>query len=294
MANTTLYHIIMECQLLHRIDIEIIETLEKLKTIDTTKRKVSILRRDILDSIPHVDCRTEQMLQEYRQMGLLFIYNIDETPKCYMNCSLSSLVVILKSMAVSMLTAFSSGRLLKGSSLKLKDILDVANNIGSLSDSLTWMLTCVSKAIITGIHSIDSVRDVSSLVPIEPSEPDLISKLTAGTSQFEQYANSQAAFALKLIASKMREMSISLSSREDVRFKYVIKVAMGVLRKHIRGRINERIASGEKLRRSWCYLYGNVTSKSRFDAQQFENWVCDLVQLSVHSFTTIRFSYSQH
>ena len=80
-TNTTLYYIIMECQLLHHIDTEIIETLVKLKTIDTMKREVSIVRRDILESIPDVDCRTEQMLQEYRQMGLLFIYNIDEKPK---------------------------------------------------------------------------------------------------------------------------------------------------------------------------------------------------------------------
>ena len=73
------FYAMMECQLFHHIDTHIIETIDKLEKIDTMNGEVTTLRRrNITDSIPGADSRMKQMLQEYRQLGLLFIYNIDE------------------------------------------------------------------------------------------------------------------------------------------------------------------------------------------------------------------------
>ena len=71
--------------------------------------QVTTLRRNILDLIPGADCRTEQMLQEYRQLGLLFTYNIDVEPQfCYRSQIVSSLVM-LESVATVMLIGFLNG-----------------------------------------------------------------------------------------------------------------------------------------------------------------------------------------
>ena len=52
--------------------------------------------------------------------------------------------------------AFSSGILLKSDSLKLKEIIDDACNIGTFGDhSLRWISQIVSEAIGTGIHSTE-------------------------------------------------------------------------------------------------------------------------------------------
>ena len=88
-------NMMIECQLLHHVDGQIIETIEKLETIDTNNIDVSTECRNILDLIPNVDCMTERILEEYRQLGLLFTFNIDEKPKfCYETKIVSSLVVL--------------------------------------------------------------------------------------------------------------------------------------------------------------------------------------------------------
>ena len=165
---------------------------------------------NILDLVPAAENMTEKMLQEYRQSGLIFIYNVDEKPiRCFTNQKLCSLFVQLESMTVGMLIAFSRGILLNGNSIKLNDIiLDAVSNIEAISDdSLTWMLTCVSKVIMTGIHSIDFTRDVSSLVSIKRTKQESNSEMAAGTSQFQQFANAQATFVLKLFVPKVKKMN---------------------------------------------------------------------------------------
>ena len=42
------------------LDTQIIETLEKLKTVDTTKRELTTVQMDILDSIPGADFMTDK------------------------------------------------------------------------------------------------------------------------------------------------------------------------------------------------------------------------------------------
>ena len=124
-----------KCQLLHYIETQIFDTIEKLQTIDTTTEEVTTGRRSILDLIPGADCRTEEMLEEYRQLGLLFIYKIDEEPRCCcLNQNVSSLIVLLKSVSVALLVAFSSGIMWKGNALELEEIITDVCSIGTIDD----------------------------------------------------------------------------------------------------------------------------------------------------------------
>ena len=72
-----------ECQLLHHIDTQIIECIEKLETIDAMHGTVTTERRNILDLVPGADCVTMKVLQEYSQLGLLFTYNIGAKPTIF-------------------------------------------------------------------------------------------------------------------------------------------------------------------------------------------------------------------
>ena len=86
---------------------QIIETIEKLETFETLKGEVTTVRRNILDLIPGADCRTVQLLQEYRQLGLLFTYNIDAEPQfCYKNQIVSSHVMLEVSCAYHFVRIF--------------------------------------------------------------------------------------------------------------------------------------------------------------------------------------------
>ena len=279
-SKATLDFVMTECQLLHHIDTQIFETIGKLVIIDTMQGEVTTVRRNILDLIPGADCRTEQMLQEYRQLGLLFTYNIDEGPTCCcMNQNVSSRVVVLESVAVELLTN-SSELSLKSDSLELKNTIDALCNIGTIGDhSLGWMSRCVTEATVTGIRSINFIRDVSSLVPIKQIELESSFKMLAKPFQFEQFANSQAVSTLLAQALKeVNELLIGIN-------KTILtdKVVMGHLEKKIQERINKLMAPGQKLHRSLCFLHGSVASASRFDRQLFVNYFNDLVQLSVCS-----------
>ena len=279
--NILTYYIMIECQLLHIVDTEIIDTIKKLEAIGAAEEEVTniIVQRNILDSIPDVDSKSREILQQYEQLGLIFIYSIDDKPKCcFTNQNVTLFVVILKSVAEILLNAFSSGILFNGNSLDFQDIVDVMCSIGAISDgSLTWMLTCVSKAIMTGIHSINCIRDVYMLFPIKQLEQASSAEMTARTSGFEQ-----ARSMLKSFAPTVELLNKSSDQMRHI-LLYLTDIAMGVLRKQIQQTIQERLASGQKLHQTLCCLYGSMTSEPRFDLQQFVNCVSDLVQLSMNS-----------
>ena len=283
--KSTQFYTMMENQLFHHIDTEITDTIEKLETIDTRKGEVkTVRRRDILALIPGADSRTEKMLQEYRQLGLLFTYNIDVEPQfCYRSQIVSSLVM-LESVADFVLMGVFNGTLVIGRSMKLKDTVDAVLCMQSTSDeSLGWMSRCVSRKIMTGIHSIDFIRDVSWLVPIEQTEVNSSYKMARETSQFTQYANSQARYISELIDSLKHEISKCLSCQEDEIVSHVINVTMGVLEKKIQLRIQEKLVTEEQFHRELCCLYSSVTSQSRSDHQQYLDYIRDLVQRSAYS-----------
>ena len=142
------------------------------------------------------------MLQEYRQLGLLFTYNIDVEPHfCYKNQIVSSLVM-LKSVADIILFEFLNGILARGGSIELKDTIDAACSMKATADkSLAWMPRCVSRAIIIGINSNNFMRDVSSLVPTKQTELESSYKMMKETSQFTHFANSQARYILRRLDS---------------------------------------------------------------------------------------------
>ena len=264
------YYTMIECQLLHHIATQINETIDKMKQIDPMNGTVIPVRRNILELIPGADCRMEQMLQEYRQLGLLFTYNIDVEPQfCYRSQIVSSLVM-LKSVADIILTVFFNGVLLKALSVELKDAIDAACSIVATSDeSFGWMSRCVSKAINTGINLNDFIQDVSShLVPIKRTDLESSNKTTKETSQFTQLANSQELYVLKLLNSLKPKMNKLVSCQVDEILLHMTNVTMGALREKIE---HEKIAHGQNLNLKLCSLYNNVSSPSRSDLEQFRD-----------------------
>ena len=282
-SRATLHYIMRECQFLHHIDTHIVETIEKLEAIDTMTGVVTTVRRNILELlIPVADGRTEQILEKYRELGLLFIFNIDDKPKCFFtNQKIISLADLLHYVAVEMFQAFSRGILLKGNSLELKNMIDAACNIEAIMDvSLTWMSRGVSNVIMTGIHSIDFIRDVSSLIPIKQTEQESSSGTTTGTSQFEQFASKQAMSVFELLAPTIQKMKNWISSHKDDRLVHMTNIAMEVLGEKIREIINNRQKHHQALN---YLLYGSVTGKQGFDHSHVVNCVSDLVQRLVNS-----------
>ena len=279
-SRGTLYYIMMECQFLHHIDTHIVETIEKLETIDTMKGEVTTVRQNILELIlPVADGGTEQMLEKYRELGLLFTFNIDEKPKCFFtNHNITRLAELLHYVAVGMFQAFSRGILLKGCSIELKNMLDPECNIEAIKDvSLAWMTRGVSSVIMTGIHSIDFIRDVSSLVPMKQIEQELT---TTGTSQFEQFASTQVMSVFKLLAPTIQKMKNWINCQKDDRIVHMTNVAMEVLGEQIQEIINNR----QKLQQALCYLlYGSVTSEQGFDHSHAVNYVSDFFQRLLNS-----------
>ena len=281
-SRATLYYIMMECQFLHHIDTHIVETIEKLEAIDAMKGVVTTVRRNILKLIiPGADGWTEQMLEKYRELGLHFIFNIDEKSTCFFtNQNITRLAELLHYVAVEMFQAFSRGILLKGCSLELKNTIDAVCNIEAVMDvSLACMSRGVSKVIMTGIHSIDFIRDVSSLFPMKQTEQESGSETTTGTSQFEQFTSKQASLVFELLAPTIQRMKNWISSRKDDRLVYMTNVAMGVLGKQIQEIIN----NGQKLHQALCYLLYSVTAKQGFDHSHVVNCISDLVQRLVNS-----------
>ena len=198
----------IECQLLQHIDAHIIDTIQKLETMDTTKEEVAtgmILRRKILDLIP------EMLLEEFSQLGFLFTFNILEEPVFCFSSQIVSSHLPLWSAADTILTAFFSGILVKCDSLDLRDMIKDVCNIGYFGDdnSSRWMSQCVSRAIVTGIHSIHYYRCVNSVVPTKRTEIDSVSNSKiSDEDQFIKFAQTQAKYVLnELVGSMLRTMT---------------------------------------------------------------------------------------
>ena len=214
------YHIMMECQLLQHVNTQITNTIKQLETINAITWSGKTMLRKIVDLIPGTDCGKETMLQRYSHLGLLFTYNIDKEPEfCYSSQVVSSHGV-LASMAVTILMAFSSGILLECDSSKLEDMIDNVCKIGTNSnDELLWMSQGVSNAITTGFHSINFIRDVSSLLPIMQSDLKVGFEMKNDTNdqltQFKERLQATSITLLKRLAIMTQEISKLASSKED-------------------------------------------------------------------------------
>ena len=283
-AKITPCSVLMECQLLHHIHTQIIECIEKLKTIDTVNGTVTTVRQNILDLIPGADCKTKRVLHEYLQLGLLFIYNIDDKPIfCYRHQIVTSLV-ILKSVAYTILIAVMKGILVSIDSREVRDMIDEACNIGSIDDdSLGWMSRCVAGVINAGIQHMSSIRNISSLVSHGKNYIESKSEMTAETLEFARFAGSQATSVFKLLERKMQELKSFVKSQDSDVSLHVTN-AMNLLKKTIEQTVQEKINPGQELHREICIFYGNVKSKSRSNLQQFSDCIRELAQLSTHSF----------
>ena len=198
-----------------------------------------------------------------------------------MNQIESSLVTLLKSMAVTLSVAFSSGILVKGNSLELKDLIDDVCNIRAIDDhSLRCISQCATDVIVNVILSLNFIRDVSSLFLIKQNESSF--EICAETSQFKQFASSQAR---SVLASAMQEMNNSL---KDNRIISKIFSTTGVAIGHFGKKDSKRQLTNEwPLDKNFierlCFLYGSVTSEPMCGLQQFVNCVSDLVQFSIRA-----------
>ena len=271
------YYIMIECQFLHHIATQINETIDKMRKIDTIYGTVKTFRRNILELIPGADSWMEQILQKYRQLGLLFTYNIDVEPQfCYRSQIVSSLVM-LESVAQIILMVFPIGILVNVRSMKLKDTIDVAcSRAATCDESFGWMSQCASRAIITGIKSIEFMRHVSSkLVPIKSTELGSSYKMTKETSQFTKLTNSQVQNVLKLLNSLKPKINKLVSCQVDEILLHMTNVTMGALREKIK---HKKIALGQNLHLKLCSVYNNVTSLSRSDREQFVDCIRDLAK----------------
>ena len=240
--------------------------------------------QDILDLIPGADYRTNKMLQKYAQLGLLFTYNIDEKQTfCYSNQILFSRF-ILKSLADTVVTTFLTGILVNSHSIQLNNMIADLCNIGTVGDgSLSRMSRCVSRAIITGIHSIDFVRDVSSLVQIKHTERKSSFRMT-NTFQFTDFSNSQAKHVLECFTPTMLTFTKLLNSEKVDYSISTTNVVMGILEKKIEQFFHENMESGQTLHQQLCCLNGNSSSRSRKDIQQFVKCISDIVLLAMRAF----------
>ena len=276
-----LYYKTMECQLLNHIDTQILETIEKLETIDIMN---GCVRRNILDLIRDADCRTERMLQEYQQLGLLFTYNIDKEPQFCYKTQIAFSLVMLETVADTILLAFLRGKLVSGHNIELKNMLDAACCMKATGDeSLGWMSRCVSKAIIIGINSVNFIRDVSSLVPIEQNKLESSCKMTRETSQFTHFSNLQARYILELLDSLKQRMN-ELVSWQDDEILHMTNVTMDALQENIEQTIHEKIKPGQNLYHALCCLYSSVSSSFRSDLlQQYIDLICGIAQFSAYS-----------
>ena len=242
-------------------------------------------RQNILDLIPGADCATMELLHEYSQLGLLFTYNIDKRPKfCYRHQIVSS-IVILESVADILRMIFVRGILVSTDSSEVMNMIDAACDIGSFGDSsLAWIPRCVSKVIQLGVRNMFFICNYSSLVPIKKTELESCSEMTPETSQFSQFARSQAASVLNWLAPATQQVNNLGSSQEDGIIMHVTDVAMKVLRKKISQIMREAIAPGKKLHREIFSLYGSVASQSKSDLLRFVEFIRYSAQLSSYSF----------
>ena len=289
-VRSTSFYTMMECQLFVHIDSQIIETIEKLEMIDAMKGEVTTVRQDILDLIPGADCGTKGMLQEYRQLGLLFTYNIDVEPQFCYRSQIASSLAMLESVGHIILLGFFNNILAKGLSIELKDAIDAACSVKASSDeSLGWMSRCVSRAIINGINSNNFMSDVSSLVPTKQIGLESSHKMTKETSQFTHFANSQATYVLELLDSSKQERNNLMSCQRDETILHMTDVTMEALKEKIEQTIREKIKPGRQekfvpgdLHEQLCCLYRNVTSPSRSDLEQFVDCIRDLATFSAN------------
>ena len=241
--------------------------------------------RDILDSIPNADIMTERLLEEYRQLGLLFTFNIDEKPEfCYETKIVSSLVMLEAVSDILLRLEFKGISLNAESKFESEDINELICNLGSLNDdSLAWMSRCVVSAVTTGIRSIRYMCDVSSLLSHKQPSIRTTFKTKPGTSQFTHVARTRASCLLTLLATKTQDMKKLICPTDDELILHITNVVMNVLVGKIQVAFHEKLKPGQKLYQELCALYRSVTSQFTSNLQQFVDCIQDLAQASTQS-----------
>ena len=202
------YNIMIECQLLHHIDTQITETIEKLEKTDTRNEEIKTECRNILDLIPNIDITTKRLLEEYQQLGLFFTFNIDEKPKfCYETKIVSSLVMLDAVSYILLRLEFQGISLNADPQFEPNYINKLLFNLGTVNDdSLAWISRCIVATVTTGIRSIRFMHDVSSLVPLKQPTNESTSETNPETSEFAQFSRNRARHVSNLLATATQGM----------------------------------------------------------------------------------------
>ena len=280
--RSTKFYTMMECWLLNHINTQINETIEKLETIETMKREVTIVTQDILELIPGADCETVKMLQKYQQLGLLFTFNIDEKPTFWYKSEMLDEFIFITLSADIILLEFLNSISMTGRSMELKDTLYALFNPEEIGvKSRLWISRSVQRAIINVIISSKLFRDVSSLVPITQNELKSSYEKNEATSQFKHFVHSQTSYIYHLLDSLSR--SIKIFQHDFAILIHTTDIALDILRKKIEQTIRDKMKPGQALYRELCCLYNSVTSISSSDPQQYADYIRNLAQLPVYT-----------
>ena len=235
--------------------------------------------------IPNVDVMTERLLEDYRQLGLLFTFNMNEKPEFCCEKKILSLFVMLEVVSDIMLWSEFQGISLNAESKFESEVVnELICNLGSVNDdSLAWMSRCVVSAVTTGIRSIQYMRDESSWVSHKQPTIGSTSETNQDTSEFSQFLRTQAIHWITLLTTKTQDMKKLICPTEDELILHITNVVMSVLVGKIEEIFHEKLKSGQKLHRELCALFGRVTSRSTSNLQQFVDCIQDLVQVSARS-----------
>ena len=96
-------HVMIECNWLHNLGTQIVGTIELLEKFETTNEEVTTERRNVLHFLSDTEGMSEKMLVEYSQLGLLFIYTVNDEPIFHYNLQIVYLLGVLEAVSYSIL-----------------------------------------------------------------------------------------------------------------------------------------------------------------------------------------------
>ena len=144
-----------------------------------------------------------------------------------------------------------------------------------------WISRSVQRAIINVIILSNSIRDVSSLIPITQNVLKSSYEKNEATSQFKHFVHSQTSYISELLDSLSHKRMIF--KHDSAVLIHTTDIALDILRKKIEQTIQDKMKPGQALHRELCCLYNSVTATSSSDPQQYVDYIRDLAQLPVYS-----------
>ena len=172
-----------------------------------------------------------KMSEEYRHMGLLFTFNINEKPElCYEPKIVSSLVVLEAMSDILLRLEFRGISLSADSQFKSDYINELLCSLGTVNDdSLAWMSRSVLTTLATGIRSIKFMRDVSSFVLLKQPKIGSTSETNSESSEFSHVSRTHARHWITLLETTTQNMEKLICPTVEKLILHSVNVVMSVL-----------------------------------------------------------------